>query len=72
MSPTTRPPPAPTSLHDELVFEASITLREALARLEARRQASAPDASAARHDTVELVATALELLHRAEDVQQGR
>lgn len=69
MSPT-RPPPEleVASLHDELVLEAGITLREALSRLEARRQITAAGKDMTGYDTCALVATALELLQRAEDV----
>ena len=69
MSPT-RPPPEleVASLHDELVLEASITLREALARLEARRQTTPAGKNVVGYDTCALVSTALELLQRAEDI----
>jgi hypothetical protein len=69
MSPT-RPPPTldVTSLQEELVLEASTTLREALARLEARRQTTRTGQSVVGYDTCALVSTALELLQRAEDV----
>ena len=67
MSPT-RPPPDVAPLHDELVLEASITLREALSQIETRRQAAPDGHSAVGYDTSALVATALELLQRANDV----
>ena len=69
MSPT-RPPPEleVASLRDELVLEAGITLRQALARLEARRQTRAGAASVVGDDTCALVSSALELLQRAEDI----
>ncbi len=66
----TRPPPelAVASLRDELVLEASITLREALARLESRRQIPLASKSVLGYDTSALVSTAMELLQRAEDL----
>lgn len=67
-------PSAPTlpvafaPLHDELVLEAGIALRDALVRLnDARALRGGPDdVEAARHDALVLVAEAQELLHRAE------
>lgn len=61
-------PVAFAPLHDELILEAGITLRGALARLEqARAQRDDPErVDAARRETLALVAEAQELLHRAE------
>jgi hypothetical protein len=69
MSPARRPPELEVaSLHDELVLEAGIILREALARLEARRQTTPAGETVTSYDTCALVSTALELLQRADDV----
>ena len=69
MSPARHPPELEVaSLRDELVLEASITLREVLARLEARRPTIPASKNALGYDTSALVSTALELLQRAEDV----
>ncbi len=61
-------PVAFAPLHDELVLEAGITLRDALVRLEeARTRAGGPrDVNSARRKALALVADAQELLHRAE------
>jgi hypothetical protein len=61
-------PVAFAPLHDELVLEARITLRDALVRLEeARAQGGgARGADAARREALALVAEAQELLQRAE------
>jgi hypothetical protein len=66
----TRPPPAMLALRDELTLEASITLREALARLESRRQ-TPTGAGIVGYDTTALVSTALELLQRAQDADEA-
>jgi hypothetical protein len=65
-----RPPPATLALRDELTLEASITLREALARLESRRQ-TPTSAGIVGYDTTALVSTALELLQRAQDADEA-
>ena len=58
-------------LHDELVFEARLTLQQALACLDAPR--THPHARhAASRDTAERLTVALELLHRAELAVAGR
>ena len=61
-------PEAFAPLHDELVLEARITLRDALVRLEeAHAQGSVPhDVDVARCEALALVADAQELLQRAE------
>jgi hypothetical protein len=61
-------PVAFAPLHDELVFEARITLRDALVRLEELRAHGAGPESvdAARREALALVTEAQELLHRAE------
>ena len=62
-------PPAPEAfahLHDELMLEATTTLRDALSRLEAHRRDEPERLAAARHEAIELAVVALELLHRAE------
>jgi hypothetical protein len=68
MSPTRPPPDIAPSLREELVLEASITLREALSRLESRRHTAPAGHSVVGYDTSALVATALELLQRANDI----
>ena len=66
-------PAAFAPLHDELVFEARITLRDALVRLEvARAHGSGPQSvDAARREALALVAEAQDLLHRADMAAVG-
>lgn len=61
-------PVAFAPLHDELVLEARITLRDALVRLEElRAHGGGPQSvDAARREALALVAEAQDLLHRAE------
>lgn len=61
-------PVAFAPLHDELMLEAGITLRDALARLEDVRahRGGPPSVEVARREAIALVAEAQELLHRAE------
>lgn len=73
MTSATHLPRAFAPLHDELVLEAGITVRTALARLEqARDHRQQPDRSeAARHESIELIDAAGQLLRRAEYAAVG-
>lgn len=55
-------------LHDELVLEAGIALRDAIARIEGVRanEGGPHDVHGARREALALVADAQQLLHRAE------
>jgi hypothetical protein len=74
MSAALHPSVAVQPLHDELIFEATITLRDALQRLEAVRAVSLhrpSDAVAQRRSAGLLLSAAMELLHRAEATAQS-
>lgn len=77
MSNATTMPASFAPLHDELVLEAAITLRTALTHLEQARDHRQPQRrTAARHNSIELIDTAGQLLRRAEhatpDVHQDQ
>ncbi len=73
MRSATSVPTAFAPLHDELVLEAGITLRTALARLEqARERHEQPGRlDAARRESIELIEAAGELLRRADYAAVG-
>ena len=66
-------PAVPAPLHDELVLEAGITLRDALARIEeARTRGGGPhDVEDARREALALVTEAQDLLRRAAPAAVG-
>lgn len=73
MTSATDVPQAFAPLHDELVLEAGITLRTALARLEQARDhhQQRERSQAARHESIELIELASRLVRRAEYAAVG-